>query len=405
MPQNWKIYNLGDLSDINMGQSPKGITTNKDGDGLPLLNGPTEFGYSQPVPTQYTTDPKRISNPGDLLFCVRGSTTGRMNYSNIQYALGRGLCGFRGKKGYNTKYIKYLIDYELNNLLNITTGSTFPNLSKNDLNKFEVKSPNHIEANGIAQILYTIDDKIENNLAINNTLEEMAMALYKHWFVDFGPFQDGVFVESELGEIPEGWEVKRIGDLYNTSSGGTPSRKKMEYYDNGEIPWIKSKELNNTFIIAAEEKITPIALQKSSAKLFPSKSVLIAMYGATVGEVGISSMEATCNQAICVIKTIKLPYFYIFLYLKVEKEMILNQAVGSAQQNISQILIKNFPVINPKTNDVKDVFAKLNNIFNTIEYNIIENQTLTQLRDTLLPKLISGEVRLKEFEEKIETLI
>ena len=402
MPQNWKTYKLGDLSDITMGQSPKGINTNKCGEGLPLLNGPTEFGYSQPTPTQYTTDPKKVSNSGDLLFCVRGSTTGRMNYSNIPYALGRGLCSFRGRNGYSTRFIKYLIDYELNNLLNITTGSTFPNLSKNDINLFKVKSPDYKEANKIAQVLSAIDDKIENNLAINKTLEEMAMALYKHWFLDFGPFQDGAFVKSELGKIPEGWEVKKIGDLYNTSSGGTPSRKKMEYYENGEIPWIKSKELNNTFIINTEEKITSTTLKKSSAKLFPAKSVLVAMYGATVGEVGINSMEATCNQAICAIKTIEIPYFYVFIYLKVEKEKILNQAVGSAQQNISQILIKNFPIISPKLIDVKNVFDELSAIFNKLEKNIIENQTLTHLRDTLLPKLISGEVRLKEFREAFE---
>lgn len=179
----------------------------------------------------------------------------------------------------------------------------------------------------------------------------------------------------------------------------------MEYYENGTIPWIKSKELNSSFILSSEEKITDIALSKSSAKLFPKHSVLLAMYGATVGEVGINSFEATCNQAICVIKERDLPYYYVFLYLLIEKDSVLNQATGSAQQNISQVIIKNIKVLYPKLKDVKRVFLEMSGFFSKTEDNIRQNQTLTQLRDTLLPKLISGEVRLKEFdlEEVLES--
>src|SRR5690606_19161867 len=153
----------------------------------------------------------------------------------------------------------------------------------------------------IASILSALDDKIELNLQMNKTLEKMAIALYKHWFIDFEPFQDGEFVDSELGEIPKGWEVKTIGELYNTTSGGTPSRKKPEYYEDGDINWVKSKELYGNFIIDTEEKINHLGLKKSSAKIIPPKSVLLAMYGATVGESSILSIEATCNQAICAI--------------------------------------------------------------------------------------------------------
>ena len=138
MPQNWKTYKLGEIAEIIMGQSPKGETTNNDGNGMPLLNGPTEFGYSYPTPTQYTIDPKKISEIGDLLFCVRGSTTGKMNFSDQPYAIGRGIGVFRGKNGYSTKYVKYIVDFYLERMLAICTGSTFPNLSRTDIENFNI---------------------------------------------------------------------------------------------------------------------------------------------------------------------------------------------------------------------------------------------------------------------------
>ncbi len=391
MPQNWKTYKLGDLSNITMGQSPKGINTNKSGKGLPLLNGPTEFGYSQPTPTQYTTDPKRISNSGDLLFCVRGSTTGRMNYSNIPYAIGRGLCSFTGSNGYSTRYIKYLIDYELSNLLNITTGSTFPNLSKNDINQFSVKSPNYKEANKIAQILSAIDDKIENNLAINKTLEEMAMALYKHWFVDFGPFQDGAFVESELGEIPEGWEVKRLDDVSVIFAGGDkPKEFSKEQNEEFNIP-IYSNGVSNEGLYGYTDE----------ARIF-EESVTVSARG-TIGFVCLRMQPyLPIVRLISVVPNSE----YIsskFLYLCLQTLNI--QGNGTTQQQLTvpdfketKIIIPDIDLVN-KFTDIADLAYK--KIFSNKE----ENQTLTKLRDTLLPKLISGEVRLKEFQEQTAAIL
>jgi type I restriction enzyme S subunit len=126
----WKTYKLGDVADIIMGQSPSGETCNSEGSGIPLLNGPTEFGTFFPTPVQFTTDPKKMSEIDDILFCVRGSTTGRMNWSNKKYAIGRGLAAIRHKKGKEYKYfLKGLIDFNLNKLLGNATGSTFPKMT------------------------------------------------------------------------------------------------------------------------------------------------------------------------------------------------------------------------------------------------------------------------------------
>ena len=164
MLNEWKKYKLKDVAEIIMGQSPSGDSCSYNKvDGLPLLNGPTEFGYSYPNPIQYTIDSRKISEVGDLLFCVRGSTTGKMNFSDRVYSIGRGLAAIRGKNAYSTKFIKYLIDFNLPRILSVTTGSTFPNISKDDLNNVEVNIPDADTADAIAEILSALDDKIELN--------------------------------------------------------------------------------------------------------------------------------------------------------------------------------------------------------------------------------------------------
>ena len=167
----WRKVKLGDLCEIVMGQSPSSEDCNSNGNGTPLLNGPTEFGLFCPQAIQYTTNVKKQSNKGDLLFCVRGSTTGRMNWSDKEYALGRGLAAIRHKEGPMLKHlVKGLIEYKLVEILNSATGSTFPNVGKDLLNSLPVSIPSIIEQKAIADTLSSLDDKIELNNKINHNL-------------------------------------------------------------------------------------------------------------------------------------------------------------------------------------------------------------------------------------------
>lgn len=419
MPNNWKKYKLGDLCEsISYGYTESAVWENIGPKFLRITDIQNDFITWDLVPHCKINDKDKLKYKleiGDILIARTGNSTGATAII---------------KDDIEAVYASYLIKYNLNKSLahpffighilkssvwksfvkSIIGGSAQPGANAKQFAEFEINLPPLPEQQAIAEILSSLDDKIELNLQTNKTLEEMANALYKHWFVDFGPFlppgrcpQDGRgpipgFVESELGLIPEGWEVKTIGELYKTTSGGTPSRSKMEYYINGHIQWVKSKELNGTFIVDTEEKITSDALRNSSAKIIPAKSVLLAMYGATVGEVGIITNSATCNQAICALISNELSYTYIFHYLKNNKQNILNNAVGSAQQNISQEIIKELPILNPPIKLVKNILEQTETLFNQIELNIIENQTLKQTRDYLLPKLISGEIRVKDID-------
>src|SRR3990167_11017663 len=141
------------------------------------------------------------------------------------------------------------------------------------------------------------------------------------------------FKQTEIGEIPEDWEVKNINNICSKiTSGGTPSRNKKEYWKEGKIPWLKTQELNDGRIYNSEEKITKLGLDNSSAKILPINTVLMAMYGATVGKLGILKIEATTNQAVCAItphKNVLNEYIYWYLYFY--RDELVKQAFGGAQ--------------------------------------------------------------------------
>ena len=152
------------------------------------------------------------------------------------------------------------------------------------------------------------------------------------------------FKQTEIGEIPEDWEVKNINNICSKiTSGGTPSRNKKEYWKEGKIPWLKTQELNDGRIYNSEEKITKLGLDNSSAKILPINTVLMAMYGATVGKLGILKIEATTNQAFCamIVEQNEADYEFLFYFLLNIRNKIIGLATGAAQQNLNQDTIKN----------------------------------------------------------------
>lgn len=164
LPAHWKIAPFSDIADVIMGQSPEGDDCNNAGCGDPLLNGPTEFGFYSPTPVQWTTNGKKYCVAGDLLFCVRGSTTGRMNWANQSYAIGRGLAAIRHKKDSNFNwFIKAMVDNSLNDILAAATGSTFPNIGKELLNGFYVIIPDETSLQKYGPQGYAIFRMISDN--------------------------------------------------------------------------------------------------------------------------------------------------------------------------------------------------------------------------------------------------
>ena len=318
-------------------------------------------------------------------------------------------CGnvqFFSGKGYMTEHAvvtqpnsannaKYLT-YKLNGLsLGRFSGQAAqPGLSVTKLARLRIEMPPKWYQDKVAGILSAYDNLIEVNNKRIKVLEQMAENLYKEWFVRFR-FPGHEKADFENG-IPKGWRRGRISEFYTTSSGGTPSRELDEYYVDGTIPWIKTGELQDCLLIDTEERITEVAVKKSSAKFFPKDSVLMAMYGVNIGMLAYSTMDATCNQACCVFRdkgNISTKH-YLFQCLKSIRDYLLLISFGAAQQNLSQDLIKRVRIVMPDEETVIRFEQKIEPLYNEIKHLLKANACLIRQRDLLLPRLMSGKIEV-----------
>ena len=338
-----------------------------------------------------------------------GRTRGNVSILKKEMTTNQACCNIvidKQKADYN--YVYYFLKTQYDQLRSLSSGVR-KNLNSNDIKEFEIRIPKSISIQQkIASVLSSLDDKIELNNRINAELEAMAKTLYDYWFVQFDfPNEEGkpyktsggamVWNEELKREVPEGWEVKRIKDIATTGSGGTPLSTKQEYYENGNIPWINSGEVNSPFIIGAKKFITEKGVNNSSAKIFPKGAILMAMYGATAGQVSLMDIEACTNQAICAIipnENIFTPYLKFGLHQMYE--YLINLSSGSARDNLSQDKIKDlfFPI--PNETVLIKYHQTANSCFEKILKNLKENQKLSSLRDWLLPMLMNGQVKVGE---------
>ncbi|EOE6709837.1 restriction endonuclease subunit S [Acinetobacter baumannii] len=383
----WVLGKLGDIAEIVMGQSPIGESVNTNGFGTPLLNGPTEFTIRYPKAVQFSTDPKKFSKVHDILFCVRGSTTGRMNWANEVYAIGRGLAAIRHKQGKEYRYfVKAILDYYLDTMLASASGSTFPNVSKDQLNDLEISYPSLPEQKAIASVLSSLDDKIDLLHRQNKTLEAMAETLFRQWFIE---------------EAKDDWEESDLTQLISLQSGY--AFKSKDFQEQGNFGVIKIKNISGNIIDIEQTDFVSNDVGLATAQHFylESGQVLIAMTGAEIGKLGLvpkTNKKLLLNQRVGLLQPcFKGAEYLAYLHLKSEygQDYIENSATGSAQPNISGSLIEACPF--PKIDNLflKQCGEHVHIYYEKVKENLGQIQTLEKLRDTLLPKLMSGQVRVE----------
>ena len=314
------------------------------------------------------------------------------------------------------RFIYYLMKFNETYIKRFANGTTTKSITKDAVRELSFKIPDLQIQKKITSLLSDLDAKIELNNKINAELEAIAKTLYDYWFVQFDfpcdfaqdkPDAKGKPYKSSGGkmvynvelkrEIPAGWEVKKIKEIAKTGSGGTPLKSKKEFYENGNIPWINSGEVNAPFIISTKKFITQKGLAGSSAKLFPKGTILMAMYGATAGQVSLTDIEACTNQAVCGIipNDVRLvPYVKFELHQLYE--YLISLSTGSARDNLSQDKIKELYIVIPQENVIEKFYKISNSSFKKTLINLKENQHLASLRDWLLPMLMNGQVRVGE---------
>ena len=406
-----------------MGQSPTAEFVNETGTGLPLLNGPTEFGPTHPTPTQFTTDSRKLAKPGDLLFCVRGSTTGRMNWADQIYAIGRGLAAIRHKKGLLfQQFLRGSIEISLPEILAAATGSTFPNVGREQLLQTTVPALSNEDQLNVSKILKSINDKIELNRKTNETLEAMARTLFHAWFVDFEPvrakmegrwnrgqslpglpahlydlFPDRL-VESELGEIPEGWSISSFGTIAQN-----PKRtlKPEEIPDNSH--YIALEHMPRQ-CIALNDWGLATAIESDKYRFYKNE-ILFGKLRPYFHKVGISPADGVCSTDILVIapRAVEWHGFVLFLASSTKFVEYTNAAsTGTKMPRTNWTDMAAYKTALPDDEIALEFNKYATAVTQRLQANIHESHALAQLRDTLLPRLMSGELRIPDVERIAE---
>lgn len=357
---------------------------------------------------------------------------------NDNMLVSTGFAVLRGKNQIlDTKFLYYFLiqDHIVEKLQTIAEHSTsaYPSIRPSDIGSLELGFPPLSEQQAIACILGTLDDKIELNRQMNKTLEEMARAIFKSWFVDFLPvrakmaartqagglkpeiaalFPDsfepacrgghGAGRDSKLGEIPRGWSIIEVGGIGNVVCGKTPPTKDSENY-GGEIPFITIPDMHGkVFVTSTASSLSEKGAGTQSAKLLPKYAVCVSCI-ATPGLVSITSQPSHTNQQINSIICYKdiSPFWCYFAMKSLRYEIITGGSGGSATLNLNKGDFSKLRLIKPKPDIMHTFHATVNPLFARILNNEYESRTLTALRDTLLPRLISGELRVPDAERII----
>lgn len=307
----------------------------------------------------------------------------------------------------------------------VAGGSALPYLTIEALSKLEIAVPALPEQKAVAHVLGTLDDKIELNRRMNETLEAMAHSMFKAWFVDFEPvrakmdgrwkrgqslpglpaylyelFPDG-FVDSELGEIPEGWRVSTIGKEVTVCGGSTPSTKEPEFWKSGQHCWATPKDLSALkfpVLLDTDRKITDAGLAKISSGLLPVGTVLLSSR-APIGYLAIAEVPTAINQGFIAMKCDgALPNVFVLPWCRESMDAIVGNANGSTFQEISKSNFRPLRVVVPSNPVLASFTRSADSLHRQLAENEREARSLAKLRDTLLPKLISGELRVPDAE-------
>jgi len=340
----------------------------------------------------------RRCNPGETAYVPSG----------LDFALGQNLVLLRANGGMVLpKFLRWLVRSpawweQIQQFLNV--GAVFDSLKCREIPEFELPIPPQNEQENIAEILSSLDEKIELNRKQNLTLEAIAQTLFKRWFVEFEfpdengrPYKSsgGAMQPSELGEIPVGWEVAKVGDAVEILGGGTPRTSEEEYWTEGQIDWYSPTDLTRSgalFSFGSAKKITGQGLANSSAKLFPEYSLMMTSR-ATIGVISINSKTACTNQGfITLLPNDEFPLFLLHGWLLQQLPEVHAKASGSTFKEISRGTFKGFDIL--KSPEAAKYQELVYPIYSKIESNLKESKQLAAIRDTLLPKLMSGELRV-----------
>ncbi len=406
MKNEWREVTLGDVAKLVMGQSPPGSTYNEVGDGLPFFQGVKDFNYRHPTPRVFCSAPTRIAQLGDILLSVR-APIGRVNVADRECAIGRGLAIIRPHTLSDARYIEFSIrNLESSWDVLDSSGSVFGNATKRDLDSLLLLWPSDdLERSAIAHVLGTLDDKIELNRRMNQTLEEMARAIFKDWFVDFGPtrakmegrapylpaevwdlFPDRL-VASEIGEVPEGWGVKSVGECFNLTMGQSPPGH--TYNEDGEgLPFFQGR---TDFGFRYPDNRRYCTEPKRIAQ---AEDTLVSVR-APVGDINIAWEKCCIGRGVAALRHKSgSSSFTYYAVGALQRQIQQYEHTGTVFGAITKSQFESLKIVEPAYGIACKFGSCALSLDKRIRLNVAESRNLTAQRDTLLPELVSGKVRI-----------
>lgn len=334
----------------------------------------------------------------------------------------------RAKEGIDQGFLYYWMASQefVNFSMQGSEGTKMPRAKWEHVSRHKIPYFALPEQRAIAHILGSLDDKIKLNRQMNRTLEKMAQAIFKSWFIDFDPVRakaegrdpglpkeiadlfPNSFEDSELGPIPKGWKVRSIGEAVQCVGGSTPSTKNPKYWDGGTNPFVTPKDmssLTSPVILGTERHITYAGVEKISSRQLPVGTVLLSSR-APIGYLAITEIPVSVNQGIiAMICNGDLPNHYVLQWTRTNMDIIKSNAGGTTFAEISKRNFRPIPVVIPPLDPLDAFVDQVGPLHQQLVLNCLESRELTAIRDTLLPKLISGELRVPDAEKLVEGMV
>lgn len=392
IPSGWKQATLATVSDIVMGQSPDSSSYNKAGDGLPFFQGKADFTDTyKTIIRQWTTEPTKIAEPADTLISVR-APVGDVAVNNVRACIGRGLAAVRAKQRITDQVYLFYVLQSLKTFFNTKAqGSTFTAINGPELKKISTLLPPIKEQQKIAEILGTVDEDIAKTQEVIDATEKLKRGLMQQLFTcGIGHTK---FKETKIGQIPEEWEVKKIGDLGSVITGNTPKTSDRGNYGE-EYLFVSPKDIGSTkYINDSESKLSRKGFD--TTRKIPSGSVLVVCIGSTIGKIAVAGIELSTNQQInSVVVNENYSNEFVYYQLLHRKNEIIGKRSTQAVPIINKTDFSEIPIALPKKKEEQQEIAE---ILSAVDEKILVNkklkEKLTLLKKGLMQDLLSGKVR------------
>ena len=387
IPRDWEEKSLDDISTIIMGQSPLGNSYNRRGNGVPLINGPTEFTQRFPIKIQWTSSPTNFCKGGDILICVRGSSTGRINISDGDYCIGRGVAAIRAREVFNQSYLEYQVFSSVKIILSLTAGSTFPNIDGKNLKQIHIPiPPTKAEQTAIATALSNVDALIQS----------LTTLIAKKRNIKQGTMQ-------ELLKPKEGWAVKKLGEVATLKARiGWQGLTTAEYKETGDYFLITGTDFINGFIDWGNCHFVEYERYKQDKNIQVKENDVLVTKDGTIGKVAfIKSLPkpATLNSGVFVIRSVEesfySEFFYYILMSEHFSEFLSQLAAGSTISHLYQKDFVHFKFPLPATIEnqisIATILSDMGEEITALETKL---EKYKQLKQGMMQELLTGKTRL-----------